>query len=180
MATPPDFSSGAIMTAAQMNAVGLWLVKKQTIGTAVTSVQVTGAFSADFDNYKIILTGGASTDTFASLNLTFGSTVTGYDRTGFFMIATPTFQGFYDVNVTSIVSAGIGTPNGLLMNADIYTPFLARPTGFESKAQRQTSNNRAFWTQAFVNNSTSYTGFTLTVSAGTITGGTIRIYGYRN
>jgi hypothetical protein len=42
MATPPDFSSGAVLTAAQMNSVGLWLVKTQTVGTAVSSVAVTG------------------------------------------------------------------------------------------------------------------------------------------
>jgi hypothetical protein len=42
MATPPDFSSGAVLTAAQMNSVGLWLVKTQTVGTTVSSVAVTG------------------------------------------------------------------------------------------------------------------------------------------
>jgi len=181
MATPPDFSSGAVLTAAQMNAVGLWLVKTQTIGSAVASVAVTDAFSADYDNYKIVLTGGVSSSAFASLNLTFGATVTGYHRTGFFMVAPGTgLTGFADVNVASITACGTGTPSSLLMNADIYTPFLAKPTGVKSDTQRQTANSAAFWIQGFLENTTSYTGFTLTVSSGTITGGTIRVYGVRN
>jgi len=48
--TYPSFTSGDILTAADMNAVGLWLVKTQTVGTAVSSVQVTGAFSSTYDN----------------------------------------------------------------------------------------------------------------------------------
>ena len=50
MATPPTFSSGSVLTAAQMNAVGLWLVKTQTVGTAVSSVSVTDVFSSNYDN----------------------------------------------------------------------------------------------------------------------------------
>ena len=181
MATPPDFSSGAVLTAAQMNSVGLWLVKTQTVGSAVASVAVTDAFSADYDNYKIVLTGGVSSSAFASLNLTFGATVTGYSRTGFFMVAPGTgLTGIADVNVASIVACGTGTASSLLMNADIYTPFLAKPTGVKSDTQRQTSNSAAFWIQGFLEDTTSYTGFTLTASTGTITGGTIRVYGVRN
>ena len=39
-------------------ASGLTLVKAQTIGTTVSSVTVTDAFSATFDNYKIIISDG--------------------------------------------------------------------------------------------------------------------------
>ena len=181
MATPPDFSSGAVLTAAQMNSVGLWLVKTQTIGSAVASVAVTNAFSADYDNYKVVVTGGVSSSPFASLNLTFGATVTGYYRTGFFMVAPGLgLTGFADQNVASIVAAGTGTASSLLMNADVYTPFLAKPTGVKSDTQRQTASSASFWLQGFLDNTTSYTGFTLTVSSGTITGGTIRVYGVRN
>ncbi len=48
--TYPSFSAGDILTAADMNAVGLWLVKTQTVGTAVASVTVTDAFSSTYDN----------------------------------------------------------------------------------------------------------------------------------
>jgi len=32
----------------------------------------------------------------------------------------------------------------------------------------------------YVNNTTQYTAFTISPSSGTLTGGTIRVYGYRN
>ena len=42
MATPPDFSSGQVLTSSAMNSVGLWLVKTQTVGTAVSSYGAQG------------------------------------------------------------------------------------------------------------------------------------------
>jgi hypothetical protein len=47
------WASGEVLTAADLNAyAGLILVKTQTIGTAVSSVTVTGAFSSTFQNYR--------------------------------------------------------------------------------------------------------------------------------
>ena len=42
---------------------GLVLIKTETIGTTVSSVTVTSAFSATYDNYKIIVAGGSGTVT---------------------------------------------------------------------------------------------------------------------
>ena len=61
------YTAGEVLTAASLNANfsfvassgGLVLVKTQTIGTTVSSVEVTGAFSSTYDNYKIIVSGGA-------------------------------------------------------------------------------------------------------------------------
>jgi hypothetical protein len=56
---------------------GLTLIKTQTIGSAVPSVVVSDAFSDDYENYKITITGGVgSTDSTFSLAL--GSQTTGY------------------------------------------------------------------------------------------------------
>ena len=41
----------------------LVLVKTQVIGTTVSSVNVTSAFSTTYDNYKITITGGTSSVT---------------------------------------------------------------------------------------------------------------------
>ena len=53
------FTPGQILTASQMTTLqensGLSYIKSQTIGSAVSSVTVTSAFSADFDNYKILV-----------------------------------------------------------------------------------------------------------------------------
>jgi hypothetical protein len=63
MATPPDFTAGQVLTAAQMNAVGLWLVKDQTF-TSVTTVNIDTVFTNDFLYYSaIIVVNSVSVDT---------------------------------------------------------------------------------------------------------------------
>ena len=67
------YSPGDVLTAADLNeSSGLVLVKTQTVGSGVSSVTVTGAFSATFDNYLITDNGGTqSVDT--ALMFFFGS-----------------------------------------------------------------------------------------------------------
>jgi hypothetical protein len=177
MATPPDFTAGQILTAAQMNAVGLWLVKTQTIGSAVTSVAVTNAFTSDFDNYKIVVsgsTGSANVD--VSLQLT-GST-TGYS--GIYVAgtyATGGLAGFGDNNAASFTRAGaVHSGNSVQLNVDLAQPNLAKFTYITGQAV-QTSSAGTYTGVHKV--STAFTGFTLIVTGGAnITGGTIAIYGY--
>jgi len=73
----PVFTAGETLDASEMNAVGLWLVKTQTIGTGVSSVAVTSAFSTNYDTYRIVVSGGVATNTDV-MRLTLGSTTTGY------------------------------------------------------------------------------------------------------
>lgn len=61
---------------------GLALITAQTIGSAVSSVTVASAFSATYDAYKIVVTGGAGS-TNQALTLTLGSASTGYYATYF-------------------------------------------------------------------------------------------------
>lgn len=159
---------------------GLVLVKTQTIGTAVSSVAVTDAFSATYDNYKIIISGGTSSaNGYLKLNLT-GSTA-GYSM---FMIygafASNTVEGAGLSNTASWDYAG-GMQSGqyLYMNVELMAPFLAKYTRLSSLATAQTHVNTGTATGVHAV-ATSYTGFTVTPSTGNITGGTIYVYGYRN
>ena len=179
MATPPDFSSGAVLTAAQMNAVGLWLVKTQTVGSGVSSVTVTGAFSADYDNYKLMYIGGtvsASTD----IEMTIGGSTTGY-------------YGFmtYGVSSSNVVS-GAGRNNTAALpwvgggiagqssfaNVEIMGPFKTAYTKIRNASYQNADNYGTMQGEHRV--ATSYTSFTFSVLTGTMTGGTIRVYGMRN
>ena len=156
---------------------GLTLVKTQTIGTAVSSVTVSDVFSATYDAYKIIISGGAGSTTL-QLALTLGSTTTGYYWGILYnnYAASPGASGA--TNTTAITLAGGATSTTIQMNADIMNPFTAEQTQF--------FNN--FWfdgtnignTRGYLDNTTSYTAFTLTTNTGTLTGGTIRVYGYQN
>jgi hypothetical protein len=51
MASPPDFTTGQVLTASQMNAVGLWLTSTHTLTSASNTLD--NIFSDDFDNYRI-------------------------------------------------------------------------------------------------------------------------------
>jgi hypothetical protein len=178
MATPPDFTAGQILTAAQMNAVGLWLVKSETIGSAVTSVNVTSAFNADFENYHVTISGGVcSTNT--DLRLQLGATTTGYYAAyNRVVYSTGAASPIADNNAANFSRAAFGTPNSLNGTFDLLMPFAAKNTMYHGAFIAAGSAFNAGTGSGFLDNSTSYTAFTLIVPTGTITGGTIRVYGY--
>jgi hypothetical protein len=175
----PSFATGEVLTAADMNAVGLWLVKSQTIGTGVSSVTVTGAFSSDYNRYKITLDGGVGS-TIADVQLRMGSTTTGYY--GFLNYGTYTSNtvlGFALSNGANFGYAGAGSTETLFVDAEISNPFETKRTVLASRfAVAATTSSSAHFT-GYLNDNTSYTAFTLIPSTGTFTGGTIRVYGYQ-
>jgi hypothetical protein len=153
---------------------GLRLVKKQTIGTGVSSVNVTGAFSATYQAYKIIIAGGVGS-TNQAISLKMGSAANGHDSA---LIYTPYAGGSilndcYS-NAATWPLAGYSTTSGLTMNVDVVNPFLTSLTrfytGFSDQSNTGTYNGRQSGT-------TSFTDFTIAVG-GTMTGGTIYVYGY--
>jgi hypothetical protein len=180
----PDFSPGEVLTAAAMDSIGLWLVKTQTIGTGVSTVTVTGAFSDQFDNYKIVISGGAGSLTGSTLNMTLGATATGYYFGAITMLfATASLTSVNGNNTTSWSRAGVANPNTLNGEIELFNPNLAKRTHYNGRyVQTVTgaSGGNAVSSGGFLDNATQYTDFTLTAASGTITGGTIRVYGYRN
>lgn len=176
--TYPTFNVGQVLTAAEMNAVGLWLVKSQTIGNAVSSVTVTGAFSADYDNYLITVSGGVSSAAATALNLKLGATVTGYYYSLLYTIYNTTPAAAVGANVGAWDYAGTGQTTGLSADIRLTTPFLTKPTTYRASVENSTFF--AGTTNGYLNNTTSYTSFIITPASGTMTGGTIRVYGYRN
>jgi hypothetical protein len=172
----PDFSPGEILTASAMDQVGLWLVKTQTIGTAVSSVEVTSAFSSTYDNYLITVNGGTPS-TASVLRMTLGATVTNYYYSLIFSAwnATPLSEGA--TNSLLWTGVGLSRTNGMQMTCNLYNPN--RAMGTTMTAPRVTTSE-AGTVMGFLDNSTQYTSFTISPSAGTLTGGTIRVYGYRS
>ena len=171
----PVFASGDVLNASDMNAVGLWLVKSQTVGSGVSSVTVTGAFSSTYDNYKIILAGGVM-DATRDISLQLGSTVTGYYgclNYGVYNANTPLSIGWN--NQTKHVYAGSGDSTYAAVDMDVLSPNLARPTLMNGAFQGTLSMGYCIGKET---STTQHTAFTFTFS-GTMTGGTISVYGYR-
>jgi hypothetical protein len=178
MATPPVFLDAEILYASSMNKIGMWLVKTQTVGSAVSSVTVTNAFSADYDNYLIVMSGGTGS-TSASIAIQVGASATGY-------------YGFMSYGTSSTnTPLGAGRNNATQMNwvgghttgqastvrVEVFNPFKAAYTKFNGGTYQNGSDYGTVQGEHRV--ATSYTSFILTPDAGTITGGTIYVYGYR-
>jgi hypothetical protein len=174
--TYPTFSPGEVLGAASMNAVGLWLVKSQAVGTGVSSVTVTGAFSADYDNYLVTYTGGTlSVD--GNMHLKLGSTTTGYFGSLVFgNYAANTVSGVGENNVGQFSFAGGGQPNGSCF-IEILSPFLSASTEVSARVRYATVYGSYV---GVIPATTSFTSFILNPASGTMTGGTIRVYGRRN
>jgi hypothetical protein len=159
---------------------GLNLVKQQTIGSSVSSVTVTDAFNSTYDNYRILVSGGSAAGAGGSMTMELGATVTGYYLAGFYQTfsATPTLNAYGFLNGSSF-NVGYISSNGIGSMIDINNPNLSDETVFSVKQiQLATGGTLAFY-QGYLNNTTSYTGFKLNFETA-MTGGQIRVYGYKN
>jgi hypothetical protein len=190
MAVPflAPFSAGQILTSDDMNetaeavnSLGLFIVKSQTIGNAVSSVTVTDAFSSDFDHYKIIVQVNSIAAGGPYMTLQMGSTTTGY------------YWGAPVVNYAAATASAISTNNGSSWNRlgpggttgmagvyDLLNPFLSKNTIISGTYADPATAGSAGVGSGYLNNTTSYTAFTVGVTSSTMTGGTIKVYGYRN
>jgi hypothetical protein len=159
---------------------GLTLVKSQVIGSGVSAVTVTDVFSATYDTYLMTVSGGvASADT--SLVLTLGATTTGYYWLGSSQqYGSATLTSTFVNNGASFQSVVYGSTNALSGQCIIDNPFATKRTMVRYEATGSSTTYFRNQAQGFLDNATSYTAFTLTTSAGTVTGGTIRVYGYQN
>lgn len=164
---------------------GLVLVKTQSIGSGVSSVTVTSTFSSTYDNYMIAISdviasvgGGVLT-----LKLCVGSTpqTSGWYGNTFFIAAgqsgslsNATLSNASYAEICSLTSTTNHKNAGM---ANIQSPFLTQQT----RLQFTNADDYYFRTGAFhLSNTTSYDGIQIAPSSGTITGGTVRVYGYRN
>ena len=154
---------------------GLTLIATQTIGTTVTAVAVSNVFSATYDTYKIVVSGGLGSlaNSFA---MTLGASVTGYYSNLVYTSYNTTVAGAGTSNGASWTGFGGIDTTSLNLNLELNSPFLAKNTTFQAGGYRTTIAGAA---NGIHQVQTSYTGFTLAPESGTITGGTIRVYGYQ-
>jgi hypothetical protein len=179
--TFPSFTTGEVLTAADMNAVGLWLVKTQTIGSAVSSVTVSSCFSVTYNNYKITVDGADASNDGADIRFSLAGITGTWYYNGYYMIAaSSTLSGINGANQAYAV-VGITGNNHWNISVDVFNPFASLGKFVTSGYGANGSTNTYVGNLHGVNASTtSAASFTLTPSAGTLTGGTIRVYGYRN
>lgn len=161
--------------------VGLQFLASQTLTTAST-VTFTGAFSADYDIYLLTYNGKAASAGSGFLRMTLGSTVTGYyynlfdGRSGAGSVAVQ-----LQASNTSFITISPNWDISTSCQTWIGNPFRTVATTISSQfaamdsAPVSTSGNAG----GALNNSTSFTAFTIVPSTSTMTG-TFRLYGLRN
>jgi hypothetical protein len=170
-----DDIDATLWTALGGNYPGLRLIKTQVIGSAVSSVTVTGAFSATFPNYCIVMSntiGTASNAMRMSYNNSTGSTyshVGSYWTFGSTSLLTETGSS---LTSTWIGNVHIGSTNIIV---DVFSPFLSAATHSIGRGVGPNNPTLRFGQDTAT---ASNTGFTITPGAGTLTGGTIYVYGY--
>ena len=196
----PSFSVGDVLAASDMNAVGLWRITNCTvtstggtsatasngvitIGNGNTNVRINNAFSADYDFYKIIFSGGGMTGDIA-IQMRMG---TGTPTTGYYWSSV---LGRYDnlgslagggTNVGLWAGVGFGSTTGILCEVEVTNPFTAHRTGIKAQHwDTRTGGGTGYGvTGGHLADTTSYTDCQFIASSGSFTGGSIRVYGYR-
>ena len=157
---------------------GLVFIKSQAIvaGSAITTI--TNAFSTTYDHYRILIT-GLQTSTGQGLAVRMGATATGYYGNMVYALFSATAWTFVPQNNAAFWFAGLtdGSSTSTFSSFDLFQPFLAA----------RTSMNGGYYGRGYsgtfagaLENTTSYTDFSIfNDSSGTLSGGTITVYGYR-
>jgi hypothetical protein len=159
---------------------GLTLINTTSF-SAVASQSINDVFSATYDNYRVVMNISQS----AAVGLAFRVRVAGADLT------TATYKwsryfnfsndGAYASSIDNTASS-IDVPGGMADRGffvfDIGNPFNAFNTHVQERASfiNSSAHSYNFTVSGSVNNTTSYTGFTIFPGSGTFTG-TISVYG---
>lgn len=175
----PVFAPGDILTAADMNAAGWWLMKSDTVAAASSTHICSNAFSSAYTDYLIIIRG---------LTLTTGST-TAYTMqlrgAGTTATTNYTSAGQSDnyAAATRVVGAASSWYAGAITSNTIHQAYYwisnpqtaARTTAYLTWASEGTTGQVG----AFQNSTTQFDSFVLTPGASTFSAGTIRVYGFK-
>jgi hypothetical protein len=175
--TYPVFASGDVLNASDMNGVGLWLVKSQTVGSGVGSVAITNCFNSDYRNYRVTFEGGVQSVNDNAFQLQFANTAGHY--------ASMRYDSWTGVGSGTLGSSNLtfayfglsGTANQSTLSFDVFAPNLAEVTKFSGML---TSNNFYGTGGGVYFQTTQLTGFTIIFPGYTNTGGIVKVYGYRN
>lgn len=181
-------ANGSGTTTYSPRAVGLWKIVPSSatngtvaadgsvsVGTAVTSVTLNGVFSADFNNYKVIYAGGTCS-TATAIQMRLGASAASYYSALSYIV----YSTSAEVNVSLANTADfeyVGEANGQFnrIDIDVCDPFNAK---FTSVSGLYVGNDVSGFCGGIHRVAASYTSFLIRVNTGTITGGTIEVYGY--
>ena len=151
--------------------------------SSIGSLSLNGVFSADYDNYTVVI-GGKSSGNYDSVRVRYrasGTDDTGSNYTYQSLTAVGTLVDAYRATTDHIYSSLFGTTSygGVVFN--IYGPYLTSATAFRSVTCSITNNARIDDAASTHSQSTSYDGLTISPSTGINRPftGRIAVYGMR-
>jgi hypothetical protein len=174
------FTTGEVLTASDTNTYlansGLVYITSATIGSGVSTVTINNCFSSTYDNYFITVTGGSNSGS-AVLSLQLGSATSGYKYQMIYGNWGSTVTGTGSASGSKFEYVGMGDSGGLFASITLRSPNLPKWTSMMSDASRSPN----YWgiCGGLKEDTTQYTGFTVSTDTGTMTGGTVTVYGYR-
>ena len=162
------------------------LIKKTTVSSSVSSINIENVFSSDFLVYKIV-SSDLVTDSSISLGIRFINSSGSVSSTGykysFLRMRTSGFNDVHDASATSL-EEGLGQCSSATSSSVInyiYNPFLSSSPTFSSMQGSFMSGTetRTYRFQGVETANVVNTGFQVFTSSGNITQATIEVFGIR-
>ena len=177
MAVPPVFVSGQVLTAAQMNQIGLWEIYPRTAYTSATSFTRDNIFTSDYENYLIRIASVGAAAVTAQLRVGGVAAATNYNVQAAEAANATAWTVFKNTAQTNADFGSIG-PTKSFMDIYIYGPQLAAQTGFFANTVYGGTSSTPGVTMRWTNHSTAtaYDGIAITFSAANT--GSYIIYGF--
>ena len=181
MPIPSGYTSGQVVQAVPTG-INSALVRVGGGALSGSSTAFASVFSATYDAYQIVVSNVQTSAVDAWLALQLGSTITGYyGAASTANFATGNYTGGINFSNTSnfqyvfAISNPATNING--GSVTLFNPFQTKRTTMSGFVARLNTAGYAGAVGGFQDSDTSFTGFTLIPSTGTMTG-TCNIYGY--
>ena len=175
-------ASAWVMMVAADSPPGMELVK--VVDVSSSSTNVTSCFSSTYRVYRIIFdaikTNGTDPFTLQLLSNTTPAT-SGYTKQRFYAQGA-TVGGSYVSSQSSIIAGYTASNVEQSISCDVFDPNATVITKFIFQQVYHDGTNVSYMEQGTASHTTTsaYDGFSLSCGSNSFTGGTIRVYGYRN
>jgi hypothetical protein len=170
-----DFDNNTILNAKN----GLVHINTVNISAAVSSINIDNIFSADYQNYRFVLTISKSVNDELRFRMRAPTTATGadynYQR---LTVGSTTVTAIRETGQT-VGRIGFGAGN-ITIILDVFNPFVATGTGLYSYLRRNGGTVVIDHYAAFHGLNNSYNGIQFLTQSGNLDSGEIRVYGYKD
>jgi len=184
--TPPLFVANTVLSAAQMNKIGMWKISTTSLSGVTTNIS--NCFSSDYTNYRVICTNfNSGSGTTRQLSMRFRTTsddTTASYNSGQVGVYSSSVFGSSGMGQTSASLGAISAqPSGSAaggFSLDIFTPNAALGTTYTGTLFNYQSDVTSYVYRTISGNmttTTQYTGFTIFGVTDSLSG-TVQVYGY--